>query len=189
MSDGPHRSLLMPRAWKEFARKGDATTYAEEEVRDAAVYALARDFANEVSGPLLRALRDIFDGVGNSLKMIDVASQAIEDAKHMAAGSVFGLAAVRWCEEFVLEGSFGRDRFHEAVGCAVKERGYAGQKQVQEHYLRKSGTRRSDGVAARIGSAINSLNSQEIGRSFSDDGERAKAPRKSVGMDEGVRLS
>jgi len=188
MSDGPHRSLPMPKAWKEFARKGDEKIYGAEDVRDAAIYALSRDFVNEVSGKLLRALRNIFDGVGNSLLMGDVAIHALEDARHLAAGSVFGSAAVRWCEEYVQAGAFGRDSFHEAIGCAVKERGYAGQKQVQEHYLRKSGSRRADGVASRIGSAIDGLSSRDLGRSFTGDGERAKAPRKKTDIDQGVPL-
>lgn len=188
MSDGPHRSLPMPKAWKEFARKGDKKIYGVDEVRDAAVYALSRDFANEVSGTLLRALRNIFDGIGNSLLMRDVALQSLNDTQHLAAGSVFGSAAVRWCEEYVQAGAFGRDNFHEAIGCAVQERGYAGQKQVQEHYLRESSARRADGVASRIGDAIDSLSPRDLGRSFTGDGERASAPRKQMDIDQGVPL-
>lgn len=188
MSDGPHRSLPMPKAWKELARIGDEKIYGAEDVCDAAVYALSKDFANEVSGTLLRALRNIFDGVGNSLLMADVAMHALNDARHLAAGSVFGSAAVRWCEEYIRTGAFGRDNFHEAIGCAVQERGYGGQKQVQEHYLRKSGARRADGVASRIGGAIDSLSPRDLGRSFTGDGERPKAPRKKTDIDQGVTL-
>jgi hypothetical protein len=188
MSDGPHRSLPMPKAWKEFARKGDKEVYGADEVRDAALYALSRDFANEVSGALLRALRNIFDGVGNTLLMRDVALRALDDARRLAAGSVFGSAAVGWCEEYVQAGAFGRDNFHEALGCAIQERGYAGQKQVQEHYLRQSSVRRADGVASRIGDAIDSLNPRDVGRSFSGDAERTKAPRRQKEIDQGVPM-
>jgi hypothetical protein len=188
MSDGPHRSLPMPRAWKEFARKGDEKIYGADEVRDAALYALSKDFVNEVSGSLLRALRNIFDGVGNSLHIPEVALSSLDDARHLAAGSVFGAAALRWCEEFVRAGAYGRDSFHEALGCAIQERGYAGQKQVQEHYLRNSSARRADGVASRIGDAIDSFNPRDVGRSFSGDGERAKAPRKQTEIDQGVPM-
>lgn len=188
MSDGPHKSLPMSRAWKKLAQRGDEKTYGADEVRDAAVYALSKDFKKEVSGKLLRALRNIFDGTDNSLLMPDVAMRALDDARHLAAGSVFGLAAVRWSEEFIQSGAFGRDNFHEAIGCAVQERGYAGQKQVQEHYLREDGARRADGVASRLGEAIDGLNARDVGRSFTGDGERAAAPRKRADLDEGVAL-
>lgn len=178
----------MSTAWKEFARKGDQKTYGAEDVRDAAVYALSRDFANEVSGALLRALRNIFDGVGNSLRMTDVAMHALDDARHHAAGSVFGSAVVRWCEEYVRAGAFGRDNFYQAIGCAVQERGYAGQKQVQEHYLRNSSARRADGVASRIGGAIDSLSPGDLGRSFTGDGQPARAPSKKTDIDQGLPL-
>jgi hypothetical protein len=189
MSDGPHRSLPMPRAWRELARKGDAKLYLQEEVRDAALYALSKDFQSEVSGALLRALRNIFDGVGNSLLSPEIAKFALDHAQHLAAGSVFGSAVVRWCEEYVEGGAFGRDNFYSAVGNAIRERGYAGQRQVQEHYLRESGPRRADGVASKIGHAIDSLSSRELGRSFTGEaGSLPSVPRKGGGIDQGVSL-
>lgn len=188
MSDGPHKSLKMPKAWKDLALRGDKKVYGAEEVRDVALYALSKDFKNEVSGLLLRALRDIFDGKNNSLLMREVALEALEAARRLAAGSVFGSSAVRWCEEYINTDAFGRDNFHEAIGCAVKERGYAGQKQVQEHYLREAGARRADGVAARIGQAIDNLDAGDLGRRIAGESERAAAPRKMVEIDQGVPL-
>ena len=47
MSDGPHRSLKMPRGWKKLAEHADKKAYAPEEVRDALPDALEQDWRAE----------------------------------------------------------------------------------------------------------------------------------------------
>ena len=44
MSDGPHRSLKMPRGWKKLAERADKKAYAPEEVRHALPEALEQDW-------------------------------------------------------------------------------------------------------------------------------------------------
>ena len=48
MSDGPYRSLKMPRGWKKLAERADKKAYAPEEVRDALPDALEQDWRAEV---------------------------------------------------------------------------------------------------------------------------------------------
>ena len=59
MSDGPHRSLKMPRGWKKLAEHADKKAYAPEEVRDALPDALEQDWRSEVPDGVCSRVRDI----------------------------------------------------------------------------------------------------------------------------------
>jgi hypothetical protein len=190
MSDGPHRSLPMRRAWKELAKRGDQRTYDSQQVTEAAAHALASDFKNEVSGALITALKNVFTGRDNSLRLPEIALDQLEAAKSLAAGSVFGMNAVSWSIQLVHEGRMDRDALYEAVALAAKERGFAGTRQVEEHYLRKSGQRRSDGVSARLESAISALSEGKLGAMLIDPQPASRsAPRKRTDINDGVPLS
>jgi hypothetical protein len=189
MSDGPHRSLPMRRAWKELAKRGDQSTYDSEHVAEAAGHALASDFKNEVSAKLISALKDVFTGRDNSLGLPEIALQKLKDAKVLAAGSVFGLSAVAWSIQLVHEGRLGQQGLYDAVGLAAKERGFANTRSVEEHYLRNSNQRRADGVVARLNSAISGLTEGKLGSMLvNPPPATARAPRKKAGLDEGVPL-
>ena len=47
MSDGPHKSLPMPRAWKKFTECVSNEAFSFEEVRDAIVAALEQDWRKQ----------------------------------------------------------------------------------------------------------------------------------------------
>lgn len=189
MSDGPHRSLRMRKAWKELAKRGDQLTYDAEQVGEAASHALASDFKNEVSAPLVSALKDVFTGRDNSLGLREIALQQLEDAKALAAGSVFGMNAVAWSIQLVHEGRQGKEALYEAVGLAAKERGFANTRSVEEHYLRESSQRRADGVAARLQNAISGLSESKLGSMLVDpQPAAARGPRKKTSVNDGVPL-
>lgn len=190
MSDGPHRSLPMRRAWKELAKRGDQRTYDSEQVADAATHALAGDFKNEVSAHLLSALRDVFTRRHNSLGIPEIALQQLEQARALAAGSVFGANAVAWSIQLVHEGRLDTQALYDAVGLAAKERGFANTRSVEEHYLRASNQRRADGVSARLNSAISGLSEGKLGSMLVDPQPAiSRAPRKRTEINDGVPLS
>ena len=189
MSDGPHRSLPMRRAWKELAKRADQRTYNSAQVREAVPHALASDWNNEVSAPLIAALKNVFAGRYNSLRFPEIALDQLEAARTLAAGSVFGTNAVSWCIQLVHEGRMDLDALYEAVGLAAKERGFAGTRQVEEHYLRQSSQRRSDGVSARLESAVSGLSEGKLGAMIIDPQPGARsAPRKRTDINDGVPL-
>jgi hypothetical protein len=187
MSDGPHRSLPMRRAWKELAKRGDESAYEAEQVADAAKHALASDFRKEVSYAVVKALKDVFSGVDNSLGIPELALQQLEHARTLAAGSVFGLNAVAWSIHLVHEGRLDDSAFHEAVGFAAKERGFANARQIEEHYVRKSDQHRAGGVAFRVNSAIASLPEQQLGLALLAPKPGGTSLKKS-GLNDGVPL-
>jgi hypothetical protein len=189
MSDGPHRSLPMRKAWKELAKRGDQRTYDSEQVAEAAAYALASDFKNEVSGTLISALKDVFTRNDNSLGLPEIALHQLEEAKALAAGSVFGMNAVAWSIQLVDEGRLDKSALYEAVGLAAKERGFANTRSVEEHYLRESNQRRADGMSARLNSAISGLSEVKLGSMLVDlEPAAARGPRKRTDLNDGVPL-
>ncbi|AMV41742.1 hypothetical protein [Paraburkholderia caribensis] len=189
MSDGPHRSLPMRRAWRELAKRGDKLAYDSGQVAEAAKHALASDFKNEVSWPLVKALKDIFAGRDNSLGIPEIAIHQLEEARSLAAGSVFGMNAVAWSIQLVQEGRLGIDAFHDAIGLAAKERGLANTRQVEEHYIRESNQRRANGVSARLQGAISELSETQLGSMLvNPQPDKPRASQRRTGLNEGVPL-
>jgi len=179
----------MRRAWKELAKRGDQCTYDTEQVAEAAKHALASDFRNEVSWPLIRALKDVFTGRDNSLGLPEIALQQLEMARTVAAGSVFGMNAVAWSIQLVHEGRLDEEAFYDAVGLAAKERGIANTRSVEEHYLRESNQRRANGVSARLYNAISGLSAIRLGSMLVDPQPAgARGSQKKNDLNDGVPL-
>lgn len=189
MSDGPHKSLPMPKAWRELAKRGDQLTYESSQVADALPAALESDWKNEVSGRLISALKDVFSGRDNSLRLPEIALSQLEAIKVMAAGSVFGINAVSWCIQLVNEGRLDAGALYEAVGMAAKERGYAGVRQVEEHYFREASERRSVRVRDRLEGALSGVAVSHLGSRLIDPKpSQSVTPRKMTELSDGVLL-
>lgn len=189
MSDGPHRSLPLRRPWKEVAKRGDQRTYDTTQVAEAATLALVSDFRNEVSGALISALKNVFNGKENSLRLPEIALDQLEAAKSLAAGSVFGRNAVAWCIQLVHEGRTDPEAIYEAVGLAAKERGYAATRQVEEHFLRQASKQRAAGVCSRLGDAISAMSEKRLGTMLINPApSQLRAPKKKISINDGVPL-
>jgi hypothetical protein len=189
MSDGPHRSLPMRKPWKELAKRGDQCVYDAEQVTEAATSALVSDFRNEVPWSLINALKSIFGGLDNSLRLPEIAIQQLHDLKSLAPGSVFARNAIEWSIQLVNEGRLELDAVYVAIGLAAKARGYANTRQIQEHVLRKTNQNRADSVAARLKSAIEGLSEGSLGSILMNRqsaGQRRLS--KSSSLDAGVPL-
>jgi len=189
MSDGPHRSLPMRKPWKVLAMRGDKLAYDEEQIAEAATNALASDFNNEVQWPMINALKAVFTGRNNSLGIREIALQELENARDLAAGSVIAMNAVAYSIVLINEGKFGLDAFHEAIGLAVKMRGFANARSVEEHYIRESNQRRAGHMSERLHSAISSLHEIRLGSALtSTEADKTKRLKKRTEIDEGVPL-
>jgi hypothetical protein len=188
MSDGPHRSLRMRKPWKELAKRGDQAVYDSSEVITAATAALASDFKCEVSWHLIRALKSVFLGFNNSLRMVDAAIDQLKIAKAKSDNSVFASNAIAWSMQLIRENKFGLDAFYEAIGLAAKQRGFAGVRSVEEHYLRESNSKRADRVGQRLTSAICSISDGKLGIALAGPQQDAVDVGKKAGIDDGVPL-
>lgn len=188
MSDGPHRTLPMRRAWKELLKRADKKVYSLDEVRQALPRAISNDWSNEVSHALVSALKAVFVGRDNSLRIPEIALEKLEAAKPLAAGSNFGESAVKWCVQMVHEGRIDEAGLLEAVGCAAMQRAYSGFRSAEEHYFRESTQRRADGVRERLESAASGLAPSDLGRQLIDPESRPERHRRKTDIDDGVRL-
>jgi hypothetical protein len=179
----------MRRAWKELAKRADKRTYDATEVQEALRHALASDWKNEVSPALISALKDVFSGRDNSLGFRKIALDQLEAAKPLAASSVFGTNAVSWCIQLVKEGRLDNAALYEAVGLAIRERGFAASRQVEEHYLRESSHKRADHVGVRLEGALAAFSDVALATTvFEPQPSPRSGLKKKTDLNDGVAL-
>lgn len=189
MSDGPHRSLPMRRPWKELAKRGDQCTYDSEQVAEAATIALVSDFRKEVTWSMINALKSIFGGLDNSLRIPEIAIQQLKDLRSETAGSVFARNAVEWSIQLVNEGRLEPDAVFVAIGLAAKARGFACARQIHEHVLRATNKSRADGMTSRVTNAIGGLSESSLGSLLMNrEGAAQRRIKSNNNLDAGVPL-
>ena len=189
MSDGPHRSLNMPRGWKKLAERADNRAYAPEEVRDALPTALEQDWRAEVPDTLCRQVREILGDSQSSL-LGDDRAERLEALRRQTAGYPLGDALLDYAIQAAERGRTGDEAFREAAGNALCDRAASGARQVEEHYCRESTQRRAAHVRARIEAGVTQCDMAGIvGRAVGTDRTGGpRQPAKRTGIDEGVRL-
>ena len=139
MSDGPHRSLKMPRGWKKLAERADNKAYATEEVRDALPAALEQDWRAEVPDSLWRKMREILGDSQSSLFGHQPSERLVALRRETAGhnlGNVFLDCAIQAAEQ----GRSGEEALREAAGMALSDRAVIGRRRVE---LERSSRRRS----------------------------------------------
>ena len=118
MSDGPHRSLKMPRGWKTLAERADNRAYAPEEVRDALPVALEQDWRAEVPDRLCRRVREILGDSQSSL-FGDQRFERLEALRRETAGYVLGNTFLDYAIQAAERGRTGDVAMREAAGKAL----------------------------------------------------------------------
>lgn len=188
MSDGPHRSLSMPRGWMKLAKRADNKAFAPDEVCDALPDALTQDWRAEVPDSVRRRVREIL-GDGQSSLFGDQRIGQLESLRGETAGYNLGNAFLDYASEAAARGRHGDKAVAEAASKALADRAVRGARQVEEHYCRKSTQRRAAHVRERIESGVTQsdlggLAERLVGVGKSD----APRPAKRTGLDDGVQL-
>ena len=188
MSDGPYRSLKMPRGWKKLAERADNKAYAPEEVRDALPEALEHDWRAEVPDSVCRRVRDIL-GDNQSSLFGDQRAERLEALRRETAGYALGNALLDYAIEAAARGRCGDEALTEAAGKALTDRAARGARQVEEHYCRESTLHRAAHVRERIETGVTQSDIDGItGRLVGTDKSESARPAKQTGLDDGVRL-
>lgn len=151
MSDGPHRSLPLRRAWKKVCEIADGRAHALEEVVEKIPAALAADVRGEIGEGLLKSLRRIL--TSEQPQLIDDAAQQVAALRSQAA-SVMEIDLVEAVGDALRDGKRGADAFQTGAEAVFEERGQAVTRSVVEHYLRKSPRARAAHVEQRVSDAI-----------------------------------
>lgn len=151
MSDGPHRSLPLRRAWKKVCEIADGRAHALEEVVERIPVALAADANNEIGRGLLKSLRLILDP--EQPELIDDARQRVSALRPQAA-SVMEIDLVDAVDDALRDGMSRTEAFQAAAEVVLEERVHAAKRSVVEHYLRKAPKARAAHVERRVTEAI-----------------------------------
>lgn len=188
MSDGPHRSLNMNRPWKRVAEYADNVAYSLHEVAEAFLPALEHSCREEVSEEVWGELKRIFGNTQHRL-FGDQNVQEIEALRSEMAGPL-GCSLVDLAVRAASKGSHGLEALVEITKQALLQRAARGNKQVEEHWYRKSNGKRTDNVRNRLESALNQAALETLARQRLDMIVTPKAPRPSRkrDLDDGVQL-
>jgi len=188
MSDGPHRSLNMPRGWRKLAERADNKAFAPEEVRDALPEALGQDWRAEVPDSACRRVREIL-GDNQSSLFGDQRAERLEALRRQMAGYNLGNAFLDYAIEAAARGQRGDEAVTEAAGKALADRAARGARHVEEHYHRESTHRRAADVRKRIEAGVTQSDFGVLaGRLVGTDETGQPQPAKRTGLDEGVEL-
>lgn len=188
MSDGPHRSLKMPRGWKKLAERADNKAYAPEEVRDALPEALEQDWRAEVPDSICRRVRDIL-GDNQSSLFGDQRAERLEALRGETAGYALGNALLDYAMEAAARGHGGDGALREAASKTLTDRAARGARQVEEHYCREATLHRAAHVRERIETGLTQSDIDGIaGRLVGTDKSERPRPAKQTGLDDGVQL-
>jgi len=189
MSDGPHKSLPMPRAWKKLAECADKTAYHPDEVTEAARYALERDWQQEVPKSFLANARKALDQLNLFPEHLVIALQKLRTT---VAGNHLCNLVLDYAIHAAREGKAGEAALHDAVKNAAIDYTARRSRQVEEHYLRKARRaplERSRAVRRRLNDAFQNAQTEKVVKQLIDPKEKpAHKIKKRNGLDDGVEL-
>jgi hypothetical protein len=188
MSDGPHRSLPMPRGWKRLAECGDNRAFAPDEICKAIIPALEQDCHNEIAPAFLDPFRSVFLDQESFLFKDQMGPQL--EALRANAGCGIGRLILEHAIQTAERGGTGMEGLVEATTNALTDRAARGARQVEEHYCRKSSAPRAQKVRARIEEAIGGAAIKGLARQVLKIDQRPSSSRtlRQRGLDDGVRL-
>jgi hypothetical protein len=189
MSDGPHRSLNMHSSWKRLAKFADNKAHSIDEVASAYLPALAQTCDTEVPPSLLRDLVRIFGEKQHALFQ-GHKSEEIAGLRRGVAGFALANAILDAAERCEASGSLGLDALVGVLADGFQNRAARANRQVEEHYYRKSTETRSKGVRDRMEKALNGAALESLARQRLNMGGSAKPsrPGKQSDLDDGVTL-
>lgn len=190
MSDGPHRSLPLRRAWKKICEIADGSAHGLEEVVERIAPALAADARGEIAEALLRRLRRILSPEQPAL--IDDAREQVAALRSKTA-STMEADLVDAVSDALRDGKAGLAALRAGAEAALEDRGHAAIHSVIEHYLRRVPDARATHVGQRLSHALQQaqegLSALAAGLASGSMQTAIPATADRSGLDDGPRLS
>lgn len=189
MSDGPHRSLNMNRSWQRLAECADNRAFSLAEVANAFIPALDKSCREEVPDSVWRELGKIFRDQQHTL-FADQRAEQVSALRKQTSGLSLGCALVDAAVFAVSKGANGENALVEVAARALAQRAARGNKQVEEHYYRRSNEQRTEKVRERLEGALKMTALDSLARRHLNIGESVKISRstKQSGLDDGVGI-
>lgn len=184
MSDGPHRSLPMRPWWKQAALRADKSAFDVSECTEAIEVALGREFAEELRPSFLKGLKDAHEEPGLFSPAESVHLQKLSPETPLEQ-RVLDNVSVLSPEEMEKA-----DAFIAAFANAMRNEAPRFNKQIEEHYRRKSGAGHARRERERLDEATARADVEGLARRLlRPDGPRAApALKRKTGLDDGVSL-
>lgn len=184
MSDGPHRSLPLRRHWKEFAKRCATAAFSPAEVCEALPHALLKDI---LEAPITK-VRDIME---SDILFSDMRIEQLERLRlsnRSAAGSHLIDAAIT----AIADDRKGQAGIEAALEAAFEGVGRAAFRSIEEHYMRKAGSRSAGFVRARMDAARQQHDlaalAREVLSAEKPPSRRSVSLPRHLGVDEGPPL-
>ncbi|SCA56746.1 conserved hypothetical protein [Candidatus Terasakiella magnetica] len=187
MSDGPHYSLNMRKAWKRVAEKGDTHACSISEVKDALADALAADFKYENGSESIDKIKDILSNPQGDLLSNNPVEQ-LEQNRLQFSGHELSERFIDHIQEALLDGNRGEMAVTIGVENALAERSMRYVRSIEEHYLREDSRARSTFLRSRLDQAIRQSSFHEITSELSNSGNSSWKQKsiKKNDIDQGV---
>lgn len=190
MSDGPHRSLNMPKKWKRVAEWMYNETYSVEQRCEALSEAAAEDWRQHIPKSFPSMIRKVLSNDQTEL-FCDQTAHDLEELHSQAAGYPHASALLDCViEAATTRGALGEDALIIAARNVVTEFAERGLRQVVEHYLRESPDNSVAQIKQRTQEAMGRLDAKTISCRLQgfDESEHPRISIKRTGLDEGVPI-
>lgn len=163
MSDGPHRSLPMRKAWKKVAEWADNRNFDHGQVAELVFQAVVKDFRKEVPDQTIALLRSEFERMEGCL-FPNYRTQLLSDSGGESSGFAMYQLLLDCADYELAVGRPGNQGFIDSVESCVREWMQRMARQVEEHYIRKSTRARAINVRDRIQQAIQQVPTAKLAR-------------------------
>lgn len=187
MSDGPHKSLPLPRRWQDLAERAANLAFSTTEVSEAMLVAIRKEFG----GLPIEKLRNAIQA-GDQVGLFNDAAESELDSLRVACpGNASWNALIDCCIDEIRGGGNGTEAFHAACEAAVDFKLRAVARQIEEHYLRKESSRSAFSMRQRLSSSRNVVEAANIASEICSSADRSPSNARIVkqgGLDDGVSL-
>lgn len=187
MSDGPHKSLPLPRRWQDLAERGANPAFSLTEVSEAMLVATRKEFG----GLPIEKLRNAMHA-GDQIGLFnDAAESELESLRVACPGNASWNALIDCCIDEIRRGGIGTEALQAACEAAVDLKLRAVSRQIEEHYLRKENSRSAFSMRQRLSGSRNTVDAASIASEICSSVDRSPSNARIVkqgGLDDGVSL-
>jgi hypothetical protein len=189
MSDGPHRSLEMSKAWKRLARWADKSAYDLNDVAGQVPVALKADWNEQGCGEVMSRMSKILgDGRQGKLFAGEKLAELKTLQRDVGAGFPLRRLLVDHAIHAVNKNPDGTQHHIDGTAAALKDHLSRRNYQFEEHYRRESTDKRAMNIGVRMEQAMLKCSFDTIAKQFLGESKPAPRPSKQGGLDDGVTL-
>ena len=190
MSDGPHRSLPLRRAWKRVCEVAGSAAHSLDEIAERLLPAIKADIVHEIGESFIAQVRKVLAPNSDQGSLFDDAAERLATLRQ-APCSIFQSDLLDSVDDAMRDGHNGLAALEAGAQTAIDIRVRATINSVVEHYLRRAPHETAMSVGSRLAAGLQAARAEvsALASSFTADrlATRAAASPRS-GLDEGPAL-